>query len=170
MFKKALMLLVFCFSCLMISCRTMRQEIQKTENETKSTNERTVTYKDTTIFAPKAETSLKIPVSEIGFKGDLKDILKPKIYTQTNGQAKVKIKIVGDTLQATATCDSLAIVAKIKKELQRETFSQHNKSDTNINSKSGLSLFHVFAAFFIGFVAGYLLNFLKSYEFTKHKI
>ena len=62
MYKKALILLV-CVSCLLSSCRVVRQEIQKMENETIVEKEKTVSFKDTTLFAPKAEARLKIPTS-----------------------------------------------------------------------------------------------------------
>ncbi|AMA48987.1 hypothetical protein [Flavobacterium covae] len=161
MYKKTLLLLVFCFSCLLISCRTTRQEIQKTDSQTKVTTEKSITYKDTTLVAPKAETSIKIPLSELGFKNDLKTISKPINYSQKNGQAKVKIKIVHDTIYATATCDSLAIRAQIKSELTKEMLKESKSDTASEKSKTGYSFFDLIWAFVIGFGICYLLKTFK---------
>lgn len=161
MYKKALILLIICVSCLLSSCRVTRQEIQKTENETIVEKEKTVSYKDTTLFAPKAETSLKIPISEIGFKNDLKPILKPVNYSKKNGQANIKLQIVHDTIYATATCDSVALRAQIRSEILKE-FS--NKTKNNIESnktKTGYTFFDLILAFCAGFLACYILKILK---------
>lgn len=161
MFKKTLLLLVLAFSCFLSSCRAVRQETQKTESEQRFTSEKVVTYKDTTLFAPKAETSIKIPLTDIGFKSDLKTVSKPKVFTQTSGQAKVKIRIVHDTIQATATCDSLAIVAKVKNELLKETSSVISKSNSDSKKKTGYTFFHLIIAFVLGFGLCYVLKFFK---------
>ncbi len=160
MFKKALMLL-FVFSCLLSSCRATRQEIQKTESKTTVTKETTVTQKDTTLFAPKAETSLKIPLRDIEIKKDLNGVSKPINYSQKNGQAKVKIKIVHDTIEVTATCDSLAIRAKIRKEFQRETLNEKNNIDNSISKKTGYTFLDLIWAFVVGFAVCYVLKMFR---------
>ncbi|QYS86310.1 hypothetical protein JJC03_15505 [Flavobacterium oreochromis] len=161
MYKKTLILLVFCVSCLMISCRTTRQEIQKIETETKATSEKSVTYKDTTLFAPKAETSLKIPVSELGIKPGLNTVSKPNSYTQKNGQAKVKIRIVHDTIYATATCDSLALRAQIKTELIKEMQRESKNNQKGTTKKTGFTFLYLIWAFIAGFAVCYLLKFFR---------
>lgn len=161
MYKKTLLLLVFVFSCLLSSCRATRQEIQKTETTTQVTSEKLVTYKDTTVFAPKAETNLKIPLSELVFKNPLNADSKPIIYTQKNGQANVKLKIVHDTIQVTATCDSLAIVAKIKSEFQKQTENTNNHNNKEIIKQKGFTFWNILIAFLCGFALCYLLKFFK---------
>ncbi|QYS89065.1 hypothetical protein [Flavobacterium davisii] len=73
MFKKIGLVVLVC--CLSIACRSSRQVIQ--ENQKTTVKETKESYRDTTVFAPKAQTSLKIPVSELGIKTDLKGISKP---------------------------------------------------------------------------------------------
>jgi hypothetical protein len=163
MYKKTILLLlvfVVC-SCLLTSCRATRQEIQKTETQTQVTSEKLVTYKDTTVFAPKAETSLKISLAELAFKPYLNKDLKPKVYTQKNAQATVKIKVVHDTIQVTATCDSLAIVAKIKREFENQSKAIYNQDSNQKTKKSGFTLLNVLFATGLGFMIGYLLKFFK---------
>lgn len=161
MYKKTLLLLVFVFSCLLSSCRATRQEIQKTETTTQVTSEKLVTYKDTTVFAPKAETNLKIPLSELVFKNPLNANSKPIIYTQKNGQANVKLKIVHDTIQVTATCDSLAIVAKIKSEFEKQTENTNTNNNKETIKKKGFTFWNILIAFLCGFALCYLLKLFK---------
>ena len=154
---------VFCF---LTSCRTaVRQETQKTETKTESVSEKITSYRDTIVYAPKAETSLKIPISELVFKPSLNGNSKPRVYTQKNGQAKAKITILPDSITVTASCDSLAIVAKIKKELQRESNASSQSDSNQQTKKSGYNLFDVFlwslAAFIVGFVLCVILKTLK---------
>ena len=161
MYKKTLLLLVFVFSCLLSSCRATRQEIQKKETTTQVTSEKLVTYKDTTVFAPKAETNLKIPLSELVFKNPLNADSKPIIYTQKNGQANVKLKIVHDTIQVTATCDSLAIVAKIKSEFEKQTENTNTNNNNETIKKKGFTFWNILIAFLFGFALCYLLKLFK---------
>lgn len=119
-------LIVFLISCCFLSsCRSLRQESQKVVQEKQINFEKKVTYQDTVIVTPKAETSLKIATKEA-------INAPPRVFEQKNGQARVKIKIIRDTIFATAICDSIAMAAKIKKELIKEHFSQrqeNNKSE-----------------------------------------
>ena len=161
--------LLICFvvvSCFLTSCRTaVRQETQKTETKTELVKEKITSYQDTVVYAPKAETSLKIPVSELVFKSGLNGVSKPQSYTQRNGQAKAKITILHDTITVTASCDSLAIVAKIKRELQKENSSSTQANYNQQNQKSGYNLFDVLlwlmVAFIIGFALCLILKILK---------
>jgi hypothetical protein len=163
--KISLLLLVFVFLLFLNSCRTSRQEIQKSTVTTESTIEQKETYIDTTIFTPKSETTLKIPVTELVFKGSLNSVSKPKTFTQKNGNATAKIEIVPDGITVTATCDSLAIVAKIKKELYREINATARSNIENNKSKTGYNFFDIILwtllAFILGFVICYILKFLK---------
>lgn len=165
MYKKSLLLLVFVFLLFLNSCRTSRQEIQKTESQTKVISEKTVDYKDTIVYAPKAETSLKIPLTEFTFKQGLNGVLKPKVYTQKNGQATAKIEINDDAVTITATCDSLAIKAKIRVELQKEYSEKLQATISQMNKKTGFTFFDLLLwsllAFLLGFVTCLILKFFK---------
>lgn len=160
MYKKTLMLL-FVFSCLLSSCRATRQEFQKTETKTTVTKEKTVTLKDTTLFAPKAETSLKIPLRDLEVKPDLNGVSKPINYSQKNGQAKVNIKVVHDTITVTATCDSVALRAKIRSELLKESSTENNKSESDKSKKTGYTFLDLIWAFVLGFVVCYVLKMFR---------
>ena len=165
MYKKSLLFLVFVFFAFLTSCRTSRQEIQKSTATTESTIEQKETYRDTTLFTPKSETSLKIPVTELMFKKGLNDVSKPKTFTQKNGNATVKLQIIHDTVTVMATCDSLAIVAKIKKELYKEIKANTRSNIENNNSKTGYTFFDLILwsllSFILGFVICYILKFFK---------
>lgn len=154
---------VFCF---LTSCRTaVRQETQKITTSSESIIEQKETYRDTTLYTPKTETSLKIPVTELVFKPGLNTVSKPKTFTQKNGNATAKIEIQPDGIVVTATCDSLAIVAKIKKELYSEIKATARSDTQNSNKKTGYSLFDVLGAFLIGLLVGAVVTFiLKTFK------
>lgn len=159
MYKKiAFFLVLFCF---LISCRVTRQEVKNKETKDVFTTEKIVVYKDTTIVAPSSETSLKIPIAELAFKKDLNAVSKPRIYTQKNGNATAKIKIVHDTVVITATCDSLKIVAKIKKELQKQNSTKNTITTENTKQKSGFSFWDLIISFTLGFGVCFFLKLLK---------
>ncbi len=166
--RKEALILIFCFAlscCFLTSCRStkQRQETQKIEITSEQTTEHIVSYKDTTLFAPKAETSFKIPLSQLDFKPDLNGNKKPVYYSQKNGQATAKIKIEHDTIYVTGTCDSLAIVAKIKKELQKQNSNNSNKSSSDVLEKktTGYTFWDLLVAFVLGFAACFLLKYFK---------
>lgn len=161
MYKKiGLFLVLFC-SCFLISCRVTRQEVKKTETQNQTTSEKVVSYKDTIVVAPKSETSLKIAVAEIAFKPGLNTISKPRIYTQKNGNATAKIKIVHDTITVTATCDSLAIVAKIKSELLKEAIISSTNDSELSEANKGFTFWDLITAFILGFGVCSILKLFK---------
>jgi hypothetical protein len=157
---KTIVLIFGCLCCFLTSCRTTRQESQKSTVTTESFVQQKETYRDTVLFTPKSETSLKIPVSELVFKSGLNKVSKPKTFSQKNGNATAKIRIENDAVTVTATCDSLAIVAKIKQELQREIKANARSDTQNSNKKTGYSLFDVLRAFLIGLIVGAVVMFV----------
>lgn len=161
MYKKiGLFLVLFC-SCFLISCRVTRQEVKKTETQNQTTSEKVVSYKDTIVVAPKSETSLKIAVAEIAFKPGLNMNSKPRIYTQKNGNATAKIKIVHDTITVTATCDSLLIVAKIKSELLKEAITSKTKDSELSKQTKAFTFWDLITAFALGFGVCFILKLFK---------
>lgn len=157
MFKKAILLIVVCLVCLLSSCRSIRQEKQTTVSETKEVLTQRVSYKDTTLFAPKAETSAKISLNTLGFKQNLNNHLKPFKYSNSNGQAKVKIQVLHDTIYVSATCDSVALRAKIKQELSKEMITSLQNSNEVVSKTTG-NLFHSILSFLLGFLLGTLVG------------
>lgn len=161
---KTLVLLV-CFCCFLTSCRTARQDVQKSTSTTETIIQEKETYRDTVLYTPKAETSLKIPVAELVIKSGLNTVSKPKIFSQKNGNATAKIIIQHDTITVSATCDSLAMVAKIKKEIYRSVSETARSDVENNKSKTGYTFFDIVLWFivglFIGAVVAFILKTLK---------
>ncbi|MRX40401.1 hypothetical protein GJU43_14025 [Flavobacterium sp. LC2016-23] len=150
--------IVFCF---LTSCRSKRQETQKVDTIIETTKEKTVSYRDTILYAPKSETSLKIPVSDLTFKQDLNNVQKPKIFTQKNGNATAKIVVVLDSIEVTATCDSLALAAKIKNKLETEYRLKEVNDQIKKDTSSGWTFWDLIIAFVVGFLACFILKFFK---------
>lgn len=157
---KTIVLVFVCLCCFLTSCRTSRQETQKSNTTTESYIQQKESYRDTLLFTPKAETSLKIPVTELVFKQGLNSISKPKVYTQKNGNATAKINIQHDTLTVTATCDSLAMVAKIKKEIYRSVSETARSDVENNKSKVGYTVFDIILWFIVGLFIGAVVVFI----------
>lgn len=162
---KTIVLVLVCLCCFLTSCRTTRQDSQKNTSTTESSILQKETYRDTILFAPKAETSLKIPVAELVFKPNLNGTEKPKIYTQHNGNATAKLSIDNNVVTVTATCDSLAIVAKIKSELRKEVSATARSDTQNSAKKTGYSFIDIIKAFLCGLVIGASIMFiLKTFK------
>jgi hypothetical protein len=142
------------------SCRTSRQETQKSTATSESFITHKETFRDTLLFAPKSETSLRIPIAEIAFKRGLNSISKPKTFTQKNGNATAKIRIEHDTVFVTATCDSLAIIAKIKEQLRTEVKATARSDVENSKTRTGYSFFHVLLTFLLGLIVGAIVTFI----------
>ncbi|MDX6187986.1 hypothetical protein SGQ83_01375 [Flavobacterium sp. Fl-318] len=162
---KTIVLVLVCLCCFLASCRSTRQDSQNKISTTESSILQKETYRDTVLFTPKTETSLKIPVTELVFKSGLNGISKPKKFTQKNGNATAKIRIEHDTVTITATCDSLAIVARIKQELQREITTTARSDTQNNTKKTGYSFIDVIRAFLVGLAIGAsVIFFLKTFK------
>lgn len=157
---KTIVLVLVCLCCFLTSCRSTRQDSQKNTSTTESSILQKETYRDTILFAPKAETSLKIPVTELVFKQGLNSISKPKTFTQKNGNATAKVEITPTDITVTATCDSLAIVAKIKQELKREISATARSDTQNSTKKTGYSFIDLVRVFLYGLVIGASVMFL----------
>lgn len=157
---KTIVLVLVCLCCFLTSCRSTRQDSQKNTSTTESSILQKETYRDTILFAPKAETSLKIPVTELVFKQGLNSTSKPKTFTQKNGNATAKVEITPTDITVTATCDSLAIVAKIKQELQREISATAQSDTQNTTKKTGYSFIDLVRVFLCGLVIGASVMFL----------
>ena len=151
---KTILLVFVCLCCFLTSCRTSRQESQKSTSTSENFITHKETFRDTVLFAPKSETSLKIPITELAFKPGLNTISKPKTFTQKNGNATAKIRVERDTIVITATCDSLAIVAKIKEQLRTEVKATARSDVENSKSKTGYNMFDVLGSFLIGIILG----------------
>lgn len=160
-YKKIGLLLVLFSFCFLISCRVTRQEVKKTESQSEVASEKVTIYQDTIVFAPKSATSLRIPISDVVFKSNLNPISKLRVFTQKNGNATAKMKIEHDTVFITATCDSLAIIAKIKKQYEKETNKISTADNTNLKQTTGYSFWHLIMAFILGFGVCFILKIFK---------
>ena len=157
---KTIVLVFVCLCCFLTSCRTSRQESQKNTSTSESLIVQKESYRDTVIFTPKAETSLKIPVSELVFKQGLNNVSKPKTFTQKNGNATAQVKVRHDTITVTATCDSIALRAKIKQELYKEISATARSDTQNSTKKTGYSFIDLVRVFLYGLVIGASVMFL----------
>lgn len=157
---KTIVVVFVCLCCLLTSCRTSRQEIQKSTTLTENIINQKETYRDTTLFTPKSQTKLKVYATELVFKSDLNGVSKPKTFTQKNGNATAKLEVQPDGVTVTATCDSLAIVAKIKKELYSETRHTALSNVENNKVKTGFSLYDLLKAFVVGLLVGGIVIFI----------
>ena len=151
MFKNFIIVLV-CFWFL-TSCRATRQETQKTVSTTENSVEKKETSRDTIFFTPKSETELTMTANTL-FKDSLKTVKTPKVYTQKNGNATVKIKVQGDTITASATCDSLALKAQIKRELLKQFSATSNNQVTELLKDSGYTFIDIMCFLVAGIVIG----------------
>lgn len=162
---KTIVLVFVCLCCFLTSCRTSRQESQKNTSTSESLIVQKESYRDTVLFTPKAETSLKIPVTELVFKQGLKNGSKPKTFTQKNGNATADVKIRHDTITVTATCDSIALRAKIKQELYKEISATARSDTQNRTKKTGYSFIDLVRVFLYGLVTGASAMFiLKTFK------
>jgi excinuclease UvrABC helicase subunit UvrB len=146
--------MLFCFVFL-TSCRATRQETQKSTSTSENFSEKRESYRDTVLFAPASSTSLKISVNEF-FKDSLKVISKPKVFTQKNGNATAKVRIERDTIFVTATCDSLALRAKIKSELQKEFSASTKDQATELSKETGYNFIDIISFLIAGIVIGFV--------------
>jgi ABC-type transporter Mla maintaining outer membrane lipid asymmetry permease subunit MlaE len=112
------------------------------------------TYRDTVFYTPKAETNLTIPASELTFKQELNEVSKTKTYVSRNGNATAKATVSPQGVSIIATCDSLAMAAKIKSEYQKELSKQNNITESSEKSTTGYTLFNLITGFFVGVVVG----------------
>ncbi|MGM8362132.1 hypothetical protein ACSV4D_09480 [Flavobacterium sp. ARAG 55.4] len=164
---KFLLICVLVFvCCFLTSCRSVRQETQKSTSTTETIIQQKESYRDTVLFTPKAETSLKIPVNELAFKEGLNSISRPKVFTQKNGNATAKVEITPTDLTVTAICDSLAIAAKIKQELRSQISATARSDVGNQTTKSGYNLLDIIVAFLTGLSIGlslmYIITFIRK--------
>lgn len=159
-FKNTLIVvLVLVVSCLS-SCRSKRQVTHNTESKSELQSVYKESYRDTTLYTPTAETTLIIPKSELSFKEDLNKVSKPKVYRSRSGNATAKVTVTPAGVNVVATCDSLALVAKIKAELIKESSNKEINSESTDKKRTGYTLFDLIGGFLAGVVTGIILYFL----------
>lgn len=142
--------------CLFLtSCRTSRQVVKNTESKDHQITEIKTTYRDTVFYTQKAETSLKIPISEKLFKNSLNSF-KPQVFTQKNGNAKATVKILKDTILVTAQCDSLALEAKIRREYYSRLQERDKIKTESVEEKKTFCWHQMIALIVIAFIAGFV--------------
>jgi hypothetical protein len=152
---KAIGVIFVCLFCFLTSCRSVRQESQKSTSTSENVFEKRESFRDTVLFAPKAETTLKISAND-AFKQGLNGIQTPKVYTQKNGNATAEIKIERDTIYVTATCDSLELRAKIKQELIKESSNNKEITASELSKETGYNVIDIICFFIAGIVVGFV--------------
>ena len=153
---------LFVLCLFLTACRTQRQVVQNQKTEVEKVTENKVSYKDTVFYTQKAETALKLPISEFskcpetGFKTNLKSSSTPKIWTQKNGNATATIKVLHDTVMVIAKCDSLALSAKIKQEYFNQYLKDVKLNETYVEKLTQYNWFSLIAWVVVAFVAGFI--------------
>lgn len=163
MYKTTIILLILVFS-FVTSCRSSRQVVQKSDKQSEHIKERVVSYRDTILYTPKSEASLKLPVSLLSYNLD-NGLFVPKIYFQKTGNATAHVRVERDTIYVTAKCDSLALRAQIKQEFQSE-YNRLQESNINEDKRTkGVPVFKtilfIMLALIVGFGAAYILKTFK---------
>lgn len=152
--------IVFSVCFFLVSCRASRQEAEKTHSHTKTSSQVKHTYRDTIFFAPAASTTLTLSKSELSPLDTT-----PRVYVQKNAHASTHVKVTPTGITVRASCDSLAIAAKIKSEFQMIETSSDKSQERQIQKHSGYTFFQLASMFIIGLVAGLIIGFLIS-KFT----
>lgn len=166
---KAFNLLILSILALIFtSCRSVRQESKNSETITEIAIETSTTYRDTVFYTPKSETSIKMPISAIlerSFNNDLKDFEKgyqPHIISQKNGNATARVRIEKDTIKVEAECDSIAMKAQIRKDVERQYQSTQKKEENQKQEKTGFTIWDIISwcgiAVSIGFILGKIIK------------
>lgn len=166
---KAFNLLILSILALIFtSCRSVRQESKNSETITEIAIETSTTYRDTVFYTPKSETSIKMPISAIlerSFNNDLKDFEKgyqPHIISQKNGNSTARVRIEKDTIKVEAECDSIAMKAQIRKDVERQYQSTQKKEENQKQEKTGFTIWDIISwcgiAVSIGFILGKIIK------------
>lgn len=166
---KAFNLLILSILALIFtSCRSVRQESKNSETITEIAIETSTTYRDTVFYTPKSETSIKMPISAIlerSFNNGLKDFEKgyqPHIISQKNGNATARVRIEKDTIKVEAECDSIAMKAQIRKDVERQYQSTQKKEENQKQEKTGFTIWDIISwcgvSVSIGFILGKIIK------------
>lgn len=162
---KAFNLLILSILALIFtSCRSVRQESKNSETITEITTETKTSYRDTVFYTPKSETSIKVPISAIlekSFNNDLKDFeraFKPQVFSQKNGNATARIRIEKDTIKVEAECDSIAMKAQIRKDVEKQYQSTQKKQENQKQEKTGFTIWDILSWCGVAISAGFALG------------
>lgn len=161
-------LLIFLFSLVLGSCVSKKQVTQSTESVKENTGMVTEKYRDTIFHTQKISTTFGIPIPTFAKCADGSTPVsnntsaQPKVYSQKNGNATAKVKIVHDSIYITAECDSLALRAQIKSEFEGQYQKESLKENTDTKKKTGTGFFgglaQILIALAVGFVLGKLIR------------
>lgn len=119
------LIILVIFSC----CTTKKIVTSNKSAKHQKLKEHRVTYRDTLLYTPISSTSLNIPLKDFNFinKSIRNDSsITKKVYKNKNGNAIVKVVVKKDTVHITSVCDSILLVAKIRKELLKEFVTSSN--------------------------------------------
>ncbi len=157
--KKIILLLLLSF--LIFSCKS-KKAVHEKEVTTVTNKELVVTYKDTTIYVPKVSTTLSVPLSEFTNVNINDNVLKPKLFSNNNGKAKVTVEIKDNEVIANCDCDSLAIRAQMRNEVRKEFSDKYVKDMKEVIKQNGVPFvsFLLFSIMILSFglVAGFLIK------------
>lgn len=163
------LLILSILALLLSSCRSIqRQESKTSEIKEEIITEKKTEYKDTILYTPKSETNIKVPISAIlekGFNNELKDFentFKPQVFSQKNGNATARIRVEKDTIKVEAECDSLALKAQIRKDVEKQYQSTQKKEENQKQEKTGFTIWDIISwcgiAVSVGFILGKIIK------------
>lgn len=161
-FKTIILLSSFCL--FLTACRTTRQVVKTTEKIQKEVSESKVSYRDTILYTQKAQTSLKLSVSDFKkcpeelFKQPLNGFKQPQIFTQKNGNAKAIVRIEHDTVTVTAECDSIALRAQIKSEFESKELLDSSLESQSEKEQRRNNFFMIAGICIVFFIAGFIVK------------
>jgi hypothetical protein len=140
------------------SCRSTKQEVQESTLDT--SKERVVTYRDTIIYTEPSKTELSVSIADLlasagQLQTDGRLSQSDGRLSQTNGNATVKLGVKDNRIIATAYCDSIALKAKIKREVLRDMVLKTNNNSKT--TKISLPWTYYLLAFGCGFALATIL-------------
>jgi PBP1b-binding outer membrane lipoprotein LpoB len=151
------------------SCKSI-QETSNTETVKETIKENIVSFRDTIFEVPAVSTGISIPLETLfknSFKNSLKDSLKPfeKVFKQSNGRAQIRIKVQDGQVKAECECDSIALRAQIKSELQKNYTENRQTIVKEKKIRTGITGFQLmvwcFGCFCFGAAITYVLKTIK---------
>ncbi|MGL4331763.1 MAG: hypothetical protein ACRCSR_03020, partial [Bacteroidales bacterium] len=164
--EKLLLAGIMLLALFVTSCRTTREEATILEQREKTELIERLEVTQSTIAIPKSEVRMEIPME------NLRNLPYNASYADKNGQAGVNVKIRGDTLLVTATCDSLQReVERLSKEMIRirsDTLS-FEKDSIKTRSSTVQTLFNWYLSGLLsGFIILFVMYFIKRKRWEKY--
>lgn len=150
------LVLIFLF----IGCTSTKKVVEQSDKK-EVVKEHIVSFKDTTFVTPRATSIIRVPFEKIVKQYDT--VFVPQVIKQTNGNATAKLIIKRDTILVTADCDTIALTAKIKKEVVKNYERASSVKNEKITKSRGFSIWQYISAIAVSFLLGYIIRSFKIF-------